>query len=44
MNFPLNNIPTRTQKPRQYGLTMVMDKGMGTYNGDGQGHGAGRNP
>lgn len=29
MNFPLNNIPERTQKPRQYGLTMVMDKGMG---------------
>ncbi len=29
MNFPLNNIPFRTQKPRQYGLTMVMDKGMG---------------
>jgi phosphosulfolactate synthase len=29
MNFPLNNIPQRTQKPRQHGLTMVMDKGMG---------------
>lgn len=29
MNFPLTNIPERTQKPRQYGTTMVMDKGMG---------------
>lgn len=29
MNFPLKNIPERTQKPRTYGLTMVMDKGMG---------------
>jgi len=29
MNFPLNNLPERTQKPRQHGLTMVMDKGMG---------------
>src|SRR6185437_11274620 len=29
MNFPLTKIPDRTQKPRQYGLTMVMDKGMG---------------
>ncbi len=29
MNFPLNNLPERTQKPRNYGLTMVMDKGMG---------------
>jgi phosphosulfolactate synthase len=29
MNFPLNNLPERTVKPRRYGLTMVMDKGMG---------------
>ncbi len=29
MNFKLNNIPDRTSKPRNYGLTMVMDKGMG---------------
>lgn len=29
MNFKLNNIPDRTQKPRNHGLTMVMDKGMG---------------
>jgi len=29
MNFTLNNIPLRTSKPRQYGITMVMDKGMG---------------
>src|SRR5690606_21243174 len=29
MNFPLKNLPERTQKPRGYGLTMVMDKGMG---------------
>lgn len=29
MNFPLKNLPDRTQKPRTNGLTMVMDKGMG---------------
>ena len=29
MNFPLNNLPPRTSKPRTNGLTMVMDKGMG---------------
>ena len=29
MNFKLKNIPERTSKPRTYGLTMVMDKGMG---------------
>src|SRR5690348_166355 len=29
MNFPLANIPERTQSPRTYGLTMVMDKGLG---------------
>ena len=29
MNFYLNQIPERTSKPRNYGLTMVMDKGMG---------------
>lgn len=29
MNFPLKQIPERTQAPRSYGLTMVMDKGMG---------------
>lgn len=28
MNFELNNIPERTQKPRQSGITMVMDKGL----------------
>lgn len=28
MNFPLTNLPERTQKPRRYGITMVMDKGM----------------
>ena len=28
MNFSLNNIPERVQKPRQKGLTMVMDKGL----------------
>ena len=28
MNFQLNNVPTRTQKPRNNGLTMVMDKGL----------------
>lgn len=29
MNFFLKNIPERTQRPRSYGLTMSMDKGMG---------------
>jgi phosphosulfolactate synthase len=29
MNFPLSNLPERTQRPREYGLTMVMDKGLG---------------
>ena len=29
MNFPLKNLPERTEKPRKHGLTMVMDKGMG---------------
>src|ERR1051326_3493533 len=28
MNFSLKNIPKRTQKPRDSGLTMVMDKGL----------------
>ena len=28
MNYPLNQIPERTEKPRQKGLTMVMDKGL----------------
>jgi len=28
MNFNLNNIPQRTEKPRENGLTMVMDKGL----------------
>lgn len=32
MNFPLKNLPERTEKPRKYGLTMVMDKGMGLLN------------
>lgn len=27
-NFSLNHIPKRTKKPRTYGLTMVMDKGL----------------
>jgi phosphosulfolactate synthase len=29
MNFPLQQMPERTQSPRSHGLTMVMDKGMG---------------
>lgn len=29
MAFNLTHIPTRTQRPRQHGLTMVMDKGLG---------------
>ena len=28
MNYQLNQIPERTEKPRQKGLTMVMDKGL----------------
>jgi len=28
MNYPLNNIPERPVKPREHGLTMVMDKGL----------------
>lgn len=28
MNFALNDIPERTQRPRTNGLTMVMDKGL----------------
>ena len=28
MNYPLNNIPTRPEKPRSAGFTMVMDKGL----------------
>ena len=28
MNFYLSNIPERTQKPRENGLTMMMDKGL----------------
>jgi len=28
MNYPLNNIPERTVKPRNSGITMVMDKGL----------------
>lgn len=31
MNFKLNQIPDRTQKPRTYGLTMVMDKGLSIH-------------
>lgn len=28
MNYPLNNIPDRTAKPRSRGITMIMDKGL----------------
>ena len=28
MNFYLTDIPERTQKPRENGLTMMMDKGL----------------
>ncbi len=28
MNYTLNSIPERTSKPRQYGFTMAMDKGL----------------
>jgi len=29
MNYPLSQIPARTEKPRTTGITMVMDKGLG---------------
>ncbi len=29
MNFPMNQLPDRSDKPRSVGLTMVMDKGLG---------------
>jgi len=28
MNYTINNLPERTQKPRSSGMTMVMDKGL----------------
>lgn len=28
MNYTLKNLPERTKKPRQYGFTMAMDKGL----------------
>jgi phosphosulfolactate synthase len=28
MNYELKNLPERTTKPRQYGFTMAMDKGL----------------
>jgi len=28
MNYQLNNLPERTQKPRSSGMTMMMDKGL----------------
>ncbi|MEO6838982.1 MAG: phosphosulfolactate synthase [Ginsengibacter sp.] len=28
MNFKLNQIPERVEKPRKYGITMIMDKGL----------------
>src|ERR1700743_4005456 len=28
MNYTINNLPERTQKPRTSGMTMVMDKGL----------------
>ncbi len=30
MNYTLKNIPERTKKPRDYGFTMAMDKGLST--------------
>ena len=30
MNFTLDKIPKRSKKPRESGLTMVMDKGLST--------------
>jgi len=28
MNYHLNNLPERTKKPREFGFTMVIDKGL----------------
>jgi phosphosulfolactate synthase len=28
MNYQMNNLPERTEKPRSHGITMVMDKGL----------------
>jgi phosphosulfolactate synthase len=28
MNFTLSQVPNRSQKPREKGITMVMDKGL----------------
>ena len=28
MNFRLDHVPARSEKPREEGLTMVMDKGL----------------
>ncbi len=28
MNFELSQVPSRSSKPRDHGLTMVMDKGL----------------
>ncbi|MEO6893561.1 MAG: phosphosulfolactate synthase, partial [Ginsengibacter sp.] len=28
MNFNLNQIPKRVEKPRKFGVTMIMDKGL----------------
>ena len=28
INYPLNQIPARSAKPREEGLTMIMDKGL----------------
>src|ERR1700761_9639198 len=28
MNYTINNLPARTQKPRDSGITMMMDKGL----------------
>ena len=30
MNYVLTQIPERTKKPRQFGYTMAMDKGLST--------------
>src|SRR5690606_29095361 len=42
MNFRLDHVPARTKKPREEGLTMVMDKGLSMRQAedliDGAGH------
>lgn len=41
MNFPIDQIPSREEKPRRSGITMVMDKGLSVAESEALVHGAG---